>query len=120
MIKAVLIVSHGSRSPQTKVEVQSLLNQLQDRRKDLIFELGFLELENPSIPQGIERCIQRGAGHIAVILNFLNSGRHVDIDIPQIINESRQKHPDITITISAPIGQHPGVVELFDNLIRPN
>lgn len=120
MKKAVLIISHGSRSAQTKIEVQALLDRLQQTRGDLLFELGFLELEEPSIPQGVDRCVERGANEVAVILNFLNSGRHVDQDIPEIIAGCRKKHPDVRIHVSDPVGQHPRMVDLFQDLIDAN
>ena len=118
MSKAVLIISHGSRSPKTKMEVQALIDRLQSSGEDIIYECGFLELEEPSIPQGIDRCVERGATNISVILNFLNSGRHVDEDIPEIITECRRRHPAVRIEISQPVGQHPGIVELFRDLIQ--
>ncbi|MCA9394286.1 MAG: CbiX/SirB N-terminal domain-containing protein [Candidatus Omnitrophica bacterium] len=118
MKKAVLIISHGSRSPKTKEEVQALIESLRRSRPDLIFELGFLELEEPSIPQGVDLCVRRGASEVAVILNFLNSGRHVDEDIPEIVAGCRTRHPDVPIHVSPPVGQHPRIVELFQDLIE--
>lgn len=117
MKKAVLVISHGSRSPKTKEEVQALLERLRRSRPDLIFELGFLELEEPSIPGGVDLCVQRGAREVAVVLNFLNSGRHVDEDIPEIIEGCRARHPGVCIHVSPPVGQHPRIVELFEDLI---
>ncbi len=120
MKKAVLIISHGSRSPKTKQEVQALIERLRELRRDVTFELGFLELEEPSIPRGIDLCVENGANEVAVILNFLNSGRHVDEDIPAIIDECRRRHPQVCIHVSEPVGQHPRMVELFNDLIETN
>ncbi len=118
MKKSVLIISHGSRLPTTKIEVGKLVDRLKDKSHDLIFKYAFLELAEPSIPQGIEACIADGADEVVVILNFLNAGVHVDKDIPQIISDSRIKHPNVDIRISGPIGQHPKIVDLFLDLIQ--
>lgn len=118
MKKAVLIISHGSRSPKTKLEVEALIDRLSSERSDMIFEMGFLELEEPSIPQGVDRCVEHGAKEVVVILNFLNSGRHVDQDIPEIIADCRKKHLGVRIELSTPVGQHPRMVELFQDLVR--
>ena len=53
MKKAVLLISHGSQSPKTKQEVQLLLKRLKPLSDFEIFECAFLEIEKPSIPEGI-------------------------------------------------------------------
>ncbi len=119
-MKSVLIISHGSRSAKTKEEVEQLVEKLKVRNSELIFRYGFLELESPSIPEGIDQCVAAGANEVLVLLNFLNAGRHVDKDIPEIVEESRQKHPKVCIHISPPVGQHPGIVQLFTDIIHDN
>lgn len=118
MKKAALVISHGSRSSRTKEEVQVLIEHLKGKTDYSIMDYAFLEIETPSIPEGIEQCIKKGAKEILIVLNFLNSGRHVDEDIPAIVDKCRAKHPTITIKISRPIGQHPGIIDLFSDLIR--
>jgi sirohydrochlorin ferrochelatase len=120
MMKAVLIISHGSRSPKTKQELQSLIEVLKKKSKIELITDAYLELEKPSIPEGIDWCVEGGATSIIVALNFLNSGRHVDEDIPNIIKESQRKHPTVRITLTSPIGQHPKINDLFLDLIQSN
>ena len=82
-----------------------------------IFEYAFLEIEQPSIPQGIDLCVAKGATSVIVLLNFLNSGRHVNNDIPDIIRQAQAKHPQVPISITGPVGQHPHIADLFIDLI---
>ena len=117
-MKAVLLISHGSRSAETKKEVVDLVERLRHRRAADIVDFAFLELESPSIPEGIDLCIQKGAGEVIVLLNFLNSGRHVDSDIPRIVDELRLKHPRVKISITKPVGQHPKIDDLFLDLLK--
>jgi sirohydrochlorin cobaltochelatase len=118
-MKAVLIISHGSRSAKTKEEVRELIAKLKPLTSVALIECAFLELESPLIPQGIELCVSRGATEIIILLNFLNSGRHVDVDIPGIVEESRKKFPAVTITITQPVGQHEGIAKLFADMLEP-
>lgn len=117
-MRAILLISHGSRSAKTKEEVTALVKDLKFKSQMPIAEVAFLEIESPSINEGIDLCVHQGAKEIVVLLNFLNSGRHVNNDIPAIINESRQKHPQIHILISSPVGQHPKIADLFLDLIN--
>ena len=117
-MKAVLIISHGSKSRKTKQEIKRLTKTLKSRTQIKIFEYAFLEIEQPDILTGIEWCITQRATEIIVLLNFLNSGRHVDIDIPGILLHAKRKYPKIVFFISKPVGQHPRIQELFIDMIN--
>ena len=117
-MKSILLVSHGSHSPKTKLEVQALLELLKQRTGYEIFELAFLDVEVPTIPMGLDTCVAKGASSVLVLLNFLNSGRHVNTDIPAIVEEARAKYPSVHFSISQPVGQHPRIADLFVDLIQ--
>ncbi len=117
-MKAVLLISHGSRSSQTKKEISGLVERLRRLNVAEIIEFAFLELESPNIPDGIDLCVKKGATNVVVLLNFLNSGRHVDVDIPAIIADAKIKYPKINISITKPVGQHPGIEALFVDLLK--
>jgi sirohydrochlorin ferrochelatase len=117
-MKAILLVSHGSRSPKTKKEILALADQISQRLPGIFVEYAFLEIESPSIPEGIDKCVSQGATQIVVTLNFLNAGRHVDQDIPAIVQASTKKYPQIKFTISKAVGQHPQIPNLFIDLIN--
>ena len=116
-MKSVLVVSHGSQSPKTKQEVHRLVENLERKSSISIFEYAFLELEDPNIPKGIDICVRKGATEVIILLNFLNSGRHVDKDIPDIVAEAKKKYPHIPIKITNPVGQEEGIADLFLKMI---
>ena len=117
-MKAILLVSHGSHSQKTKEEVSALVKQLKQESRIPIFEYAFLEIESPSIPEGIDLCAQKGVTEIVILLNFLNAGRHVDQDVPKIVQEESKKYPSVKFRISAPVGQHPKIPDLFLDLLN--
>lgn len=105
-MKSLLLVAHGSRRPQSNDEVKELAEKLkrQCAEEHSIIHAAFLELSDPLIPDGIKRCIDDGASSIIVLPYFLNSGRHVIEDIPNIINETKQHYPNIDIKLSSHLG----------------
>ena len=117
-MRSVLLVSHGSRSSKTKEEVTALAQTLKERGNIPIVEYAFLEIEVPNIPQGISLCIAKGATEVLVLLNFLNSGRHVNDDIPEIIRHAAEKNPQVSISMTPPVGQHSKIADLFLDLIK--
>jgi len=112
-MKAILLISHGSRSPKSRQENCDLAARLQQLSGAPISEAAFLEADRPSIPEGVERCAAAGATEILVLLNFLNSGKHVLTDIPALLEEARRRHPRIEFRVTPPIGTHPRIGELF-------
>jgi len=115
---SVLLISHGSRSSKSKEEVRTLVKYLKERTGVPVFEYAFLEIESPGIPEGIDRCVAQGATKVTVLLNFLNSGRHVNNDIPDIVAAAARKYPQVHFSISAPVGQHGRIAELFIDLLK--
>lgn len=117
-MEAVLLVSHGSRSARSREEIDALAKRLAGSSGAPIFESAFLEIEQPSIPQGLEACRKRGATRITVLLNFLNSGRHVVEDVPGIVEAFKAEHPNVVCRITPCLGAHPGLDALYLDLIR--
>ena len=112
-MKGALLVSHGSRSPQARKEVEALAAQLKAASGLGVFELGFLEIEKPTVSEGLETCVAQGATSVAVLLNFLNSGTHTTQHIPALVQEARAQYPEVTFQLSTPIGLHPDFPQLF-------
>lgn len=114
-MKALLIVAHGSRRQQSNDEVINIANQLRSYKQhgfDIV-EHAFLELATPQIADGIEQCVKSGAKEIVVSPYFLNSGKHVTEDIPNIIAEVKTAHPEIIIKVTPHVGSSPIMLDLI-------
>lgn len=114
-MKALLLIAHGSRRKQSNEEVVVLAGKLKQNCAEQynIIHAGFLELAETLIPDGIKKCVDDGATSIIVLPYFLNSGRHVVEDIPNIVEETRPSYPDVDIKIA----QHLGASGLMMNLL---
>ena len=106
MSKALLVVAHGSRRAQSNDEVRALTERVRDSAGDryAAVECAFLELAEPSIPDGLSRLIKQGAARITVMPYFLAAGRHVAEDIPAEVEPIRRQHPDVAIEIAPYLG----------------
>jgi len=114
-MKALLLVAHGSRRKQSNEEVDVLAQKLyrQCSTQYPIVRSAFLELAEPSIPDGLRRCAEAGATEIVVLPYFLNSGRHVISDIPEIVNSVRADLPAVEIKLGSHIGASSMMLELL-------
>ena len=112
---ALLLIAHDSRRQQSNDEVTALADRLRDACSTdyQIVHAGFLELATPSIPEGISACVDAGASRITVLPYFLNSGRHVVEDIPEILAEAKTRHPDIDVVVAPHLGASSLMVDLL-------
>lgn len=115
MYKALLLIAHGSRRDASNDEVRALTVALARAAGDAFdaVDCAFLELAEPSIPDGIEHMIRQGADQVVVLPYFLAAGRHVSEDIPAALAEKRAEHPEVDI-VQAP---YFGTAENIPNLL---
>lgn len=114
MMRALLIVAHGSRRAASNDEVRALCNTVAARDEGLYEQVtcAFLELAEPSIPAGLEALIAAGARDITVVPYFLSAGRHVAQDIPAEV--ARVAVPDgVSVRIAPYVGRSAAMADLL-------
>ena len=119
-MRALLLVSHGSRRSQSNEEVNQLCVRLRsdlEQSFDLIHS-AFLEIASPSIPEGIKQCVEEGASSVTVLPYFLAAGRHVAEDIPSIVADSSEKFPGVPISITRHVGASEGMPQLISSVLK--
>ncbi len=104
--RALLIAAHGSRRQQSNDEIKRLAAKVEQQVAAAFdwVEHAFLELAEPSIETGIERCVALGAAEVVVLPYFLSAGRHVAEDIPAIISSKQRQHREIEIRLTNYLG----------------
>jgi sirohydrochlorin cobaltochelatase len=113
-LQAVLFVGHGSRDPEGNDQVRKFIGNMEKQFDgSKIIETCFLEFELPSVYQGIETCVEKGASHIVVIPIMLLQAGHSKIHIPAAIDEAREKYPHIGFTYGRPIGIHEDSISIL-------
>jgi len=114
-MKALLVVAHGSRRAESNDEVRELTGRLSAQANGAYDQVqcAFLELAEPSIPDGLRIAIRAGAGQVTVLPYFLSAGRHVVTDIPAELEVVRKEFPDVDIVLAPYLGAADGLTELL-------
>lgn len=114
-MKALLLVAHGSRRQESNQEVILLAEHLKNNCSEQydIVNAAFLELAEVSISDGIKQCVIEGASSIVILPHFLNSGKHVIVDIPNEVNECLPQYPKTEVSIAAHLGASPLMMDLL-------
>jgi sirohydrochlorin cobaltochelatase len=114
MTKAILFVGHGSKDREGNDQVRQFIETMRENwGSNMLVQTSFLEFETPTVRQGIDLCVERGADHIIVIPIMLLQAGHSKIHIPAAIDEGKKKYPLVEFTYSRPIGVHEQTFEIL-------
>lgn len=114
-MRSLLLVAHGSRREASNEEIRDLAQALAAKAGGSFEHVAcaFLELAEPSIPDGIQACIDAGATEVRVVPYFLSAGRHVAEDIPAEVAIKQKEYPDLNIQITPYLGLAESVPEIL-------
>lgn len=110
-VKGIILFGHGSRTAEYVQPFERIRAAMAARRPEAVVELGFLELTRPTLDESIDSLAGRGVTGIVVVPVFIGAGRHVLKDLPQLAANAMDRHPDLEITLAAPVGEAPEVVD---------
>lgn len=105
-MEAVLYVAHGTRVQKGIDEAIQFIDTVKQLVPTAIQEICFLELAEPSIIEGVRRCVTQGATHIAVVPILLLTANHAKEDIPAELAHAQQLFPTVSFTVGQPFGIH--------------
>lgn len=111
MVRAIVLVDHGSRHADANAVLDGIAALLRRRLPECAVRVAHMELAPPDLAEAIEACIAEGAREIVVHPYFLAPGAHATHDVPAQAAAAAARHPDVSIQVSAPLGVHEGLVD---------
>lgn len=110
---AVLLIAHGSRLAAANADLLQLAEQLRSRFPGHVIETAYLELTEPTIPQGAERCVALGATRVLLLPYFLSAGTHVTEDLHRYRAQFAERWPNHHFGLCPPLGLHPLMLDIL-------
>ncbi len=71
----VMIIGHGSKDPNAQLSIQYVVDNLINTYRNISH--CFLEIEEPNIQQGIDKCQKNNPEVLVIVFYFLHKGAHV-------------------------------------------
>ena len=112
-MKAVLYICHGSRVKKGRDEALAFIERTKPFIDIPIQEACFLALAEPTIEQGIARCVTQGATEIIAFPFLLLAAGHAKQDIPLELEKAKFAFPSITFHCAQPLGVHEAMVDIL-------
>lgn len=111
--RPLLMIGHGTRDEdgrQTFLDFATAYEAL-DRSRPVV--PCFLELTQPSIQQGIDRCVEEGYTEFSALPILLFAARHNKFDVTNELDKAKQRHPHLKFHYGRHFGISPGILELW-------
>lgn len=108
----ILALGHGSKLPYNKDVVTGVADLIAKQNSDVVVRTGFMNMNNPTMKEGLELFAGTGVSTIVAVPIFLAHGVHTTEDIPQILGVSRESRKttiqidgnDVTLVYAEPLG----------------
>ena len=118
-MNALIFLAHGSRRQKSNDEVRALVDAIRPllKSKYCCVDAAFLEITTPSLRDVVDGLLERSVRSITVYPYFLNSGSHVDRDIPELIEDYRAGNPDCAFRVMRHFGGSEAIIGLVTRLL---
>jgi sirohydrochlorin ferrochelatase len=100
----LLLVGHGSRSVEGAAEMLALAGLVGAALPDVAVDAGFLEMTDPPAGPVLDRLAAAGCGRVVVLPLVLLGAGHAKSDVPALVLEARQRHPELHVHFGSPLG----------------
>jgi sirohydrochlorin cobaltochelatase len=122
----VLVLGHGSKLTYNKHTVEAVASMLAERMTDAIIKTAYLNMDRPTVEEGIESFAETGVTTLYVLPLFLAHGTHTLKDIPEILGLSDGQRRTtrsfgdrrVDIVYAEPLGVDPCIADLAHKRLR--
>ena len=118
MTTGIIVFAHGSRIEAANQAVRSAAADLARAGDCPIVEAAFLALGRPTLEEAADLLVARGVERLVIVPYFLTPGRHLERDLPAIIERISRKNKNIQILVTASLDGHPGLVQIMADRVR--
>jgi len=118
----LLVVGHGSSLPYNKQLIQDVADMLSEKMPHAVTRVGFMNINQPSIKDGLDSFKGTGIDRVVVFPLFLAKGVHTTEDVPGLIGlkegERRISYEGYDIVYADPLGADDLIAELSARRVK--
>ena len=106
----ILLFAHGARDPRWALPFEAVTQRVREQAPHAQVRLSFLEFMTPNLIDAGLELAQMGCTEVRVVPLFLGSGGHVRKDLPLLMAQLAQVHPQVEWTLTEAVGETQGVI----------
>ncbi len=109
--RGLILFAHGARDPRWAAPFERVAALVRAQRPGLRVRLAFLELMAPTLAEAGAQLADAGCSHVDVLPMFLGTGGHLRHDLPPMVAQLREQHPQLRWTLHPPVGEIDAVAQ---------
>lgn len=118
-MRGLIIIAHGSKKELSNNEFKELVNEIRNEDKHFKeVDAAFLEFAIPNIDMVVREYIEKNITKIYFYPYFLNSGKHVSVDLPNIINSLQNLYTNMDFVLLKHFGKSNKISDIIINDIK--
>lgn len=118
MKTALLVMVHGSPKPESNGAMFAVVEQVKARGAFDFVAVGFMECNQPDIPDAARQCVAAGAEKVIAVPYFLHSGSHVADDLPTILEAMHAEFPSVEWLMGDYLGRDERIADVVAQRVR--
>lgn len=112
-MNGIVLFAHGSRDPLWHKPMEAVAARIRQQSPHALVECAYLELSTPDLATATQRLLANGVQAITIVPMFLGVGRHAREDLPLLVEQLRQQHPQVIFSLKPAVGEDQRLVELL-------
>ncbi len=114
--QAVVLFAHGSRDPLWHKPMEAVAASMRETAPEIPVTCAYLELSTPDLASACADLVEMGSRSIRVVPMFLGVGRHAREDLPVLLEQVRQQHPQVSFELRPAVGEDQRLIGLLAQL----
>ncbi|MGE5526491.1 MAG: sirohydrochlorin chelatase [Rhodospirillaceae bacterium] len=102
---ALILFAHGARDPGWAAPFEKIRDLVRHQRPDVVVELAYLEIMAPRLTEVMDRIATSGVADVTVAPLFMAQGGHLKEDVPRLLAEVQERHPDVQLRLLPAVGE---------------
>lgn len=108
----MLLVGHGTHQPYGAQQFLALADLVAEKLPALAVEPAFLEIQSPTIAEGVAHLLARGVRRMVVVPALLFAAGHAKEDIPAAVRAAVEEASGVAVQQASHFGLHRDILEL--------
>jgi len=110
-MKAIVLFGHGARDVRWREPFDRLASLWRAQHPQVLVELAFLELMQPSLEEAIASHRSAGVSEVVVVPVFFGQGGHLRNDFPTLLSECQERFPGVALSATSAVGEDQAVLQ---------
>jgi sirohydrochlorin cobaltochelatase len=124
MTQALLLFAHGAREASWAQPFEDVARRIALQSPHTPVALAYLEFLQPTLVDAAQQLAQAGCTEVSIVPLFLGAGGHVRKDLPHLLDQLRERYPQVAWQLHPAIGETERVVQAMADatlaLLRPD